>query len=98
MGCGTAREDGGVAGCEWRQKGQVESSAALDLGLRGAAPPAGRQHPVGFVGGPTGGARQRRSTQRPVPFWRESLVSLIPRLKMHFHAAEWWGAGSGLGG
>lgn len=41
---------------------------------------------------------QRRSTQRPVPFWRESLVSLIPRLKMHFHAAEWWGAGSGLGG
>lgn len=34
MGCRTSREDGGVAGCEWLRKGQVESSAALDLGLR----------------------------------------------------------------
>lgn len=68
MGCGTAREDGGVAGCEWLRKGQVESSAALDLGLRGAAPPAGRQHPVGFVGGPTGGARaeEKHAAARPV--------------------------------
>lgn len=83
-----------MAGCEWLRKGQVESSAALDLGLCPLV--------VGTLWvlweDPRVALGQRRSTQRPVPFWRESLVSLIPRLKMHFHGAEWWGAGSGLGG